>query len=299
MRNPQVKIVECPREAWQDLPSIVPPEIKADYLRILVAAGFKHIDAVSFPGRAEIPQKDPRMADSEIVLEYLDPPDDVEIIALVTGVGGAERAARTGAVQTVTFPYSVSPLYLEQTLGQKPEESIEIMEQIGEIAYKSDMELAASVSMAFGNHLGNLRQEPWSIDEVVAACDLLVDSGIRQITLTDTTARATPSLIAEVIRDVLVVHEEIELGVHLYAHEDRAADLIAAAWHAGCRRFDSSIGGFGSGPIAEDRLASNLPTELLLSELGRLGAGLPEMRPLTGLASASAEIARKFGAKIQ
>lgn len=291
MRNPQVKIVECPREAWQGLPSVMPPEIKADYLRVLVAAGFKHIDAVSFLGRAEVPQ----MADSELVLEYLDPPDDVEIIGLVTSVEGAERAARTGAVQTVTFPYSVSALYLEQTLGQKPEESLEILEQVGEIAYKADMELSASVSMAFGNH----SQEPWSIDEVVAACDLLMDSGIRQVTLIDTTARATPSLVAEVISDVLAVHDEIELGVHLYAHLDRAAGLIAAAWHAGCRRFDASIGGFGNSPVAEDRLASNLPTELLLSELDRLGAELPDMRPLTGLVSASAEITRKFGARVQ
>lgn len=295
MRNPQVTIVECPREAWQGLPSVMPPEIKADYLRILIAAGFKHIDAVSFLGRAEVPQ----MADSELVLEYLDPPDDVEIIGLVTSVDGAERAARTGAVQTVTFPYSVSPLYLDQALGQKPEESIEIMEKIGEIAYKADMELAASVSMAFGNHLGNPLQEPWSIDEVIAACDLLVDSGIRQVTLIDTTARATPSLVAEVISDVLAVHDEIELGVHLYAHGDRSAGLIAAAYHAGCRRFEASIGGFGNGPIADDRLASTLPTELLLSELGRLGAGLPEMRPLTGLVSAAAEITRRFGAKVQ
>ena len=291
MRKPEVKIVECPREAWQGLPSVMPPEVKADYLRVLVAAGFKHIDAVSFLGRAEVPQ----MADSELVLEYLDPPDDVEMIGLVTSVDGAERASRTGAVQTITFPYSVSALYLEQTLQQKPEESIEIMEQVGEIAYKADMELTASVSMAFGNHL----QEPWSIDEVVAACDLLIDSGIRQVTLIDTTARATPSLVAEVISDVLAVHDEIELGVHLYAHQDRAAGLIAAAYHAGCRRFDACIGGYGNSPIAEDRLASNLSTELLLSELDRLGAELPDTRPLTGLVSASAEITRKFGAKVQ
>ena len=291
MRKPEVKIVECPREAWQGLLSVVPPEIKADYLRVLIAAGFKHIDAVSFLGRAEVPQ----MADSELVLEYLDPPDDVEVIGLVTSVDGAERAARTGAVQTVAFPYSVSAIYLQETLQQKPEESLEIMEQIGEIAYKADMELAASVSMAFGNHL----RELWSIDEVVAACDLLIDSGIRQITLVDTTARATPSLIAEVVSDVLAVHDEIELGVHLYAHQHRAADVIAAAYHAGCRRFDASIGGFGISPIAEDRLASNLPTELLLAELGRMGAELPDTRPLIGLVSASAEITRKFGAKVQ
>src|ERR1700721_2177319 len=73
-----VKIVECPRDAWQGLPTLIPAEVKADYLRVLVEAGFKHIDAVSFVSPKAIPQ----MADAERVLEYLMPPEDVEIIAI-------------------------------------------------------------------------------------------------------------------------------------------------------------------------------------------------------------------------
>ena len=100
-----VKIIECPRDAWQGLPKNMPAEVKADYLRVLIAAGFKHIDAVSFVSRAVVPQ----MADSELVLEYLDPPDDVEIIGIVVNEKGAERAVKTGSVQTLGFPYSISP----------------------------------------------------------------------------------------------------------------------------------------------------------------------------------------------
>ena len=122
----QVKIIECPRDAWQGLPKNMPAEVKADYLRVLVAAGFKHIDAVSFVSRSAVPQ----MADSELVLEYLDPPDDVEIIGIVVNAKGAERAVKTGSVQTLGFPYSVSPTFLQRNQNQTPEESLEELERL-------------------------------------------------------------------------------------------------------------------------------------------------------------------------
>src|ERR1700709_294257 len=97
-----VKIVECPRDAWQGLPGVMAPEGKADYLGVLVAAGFKHIDAVSFVSKEAVPQ----MADSELVLEYLDPPDDVEIIGIVVNAKGGERAIATNAVAPLGFAVS-------------------------------------------------------------------------------------------------------------------------------------------------------------------------------------------------
>jgi hydroxymethylglutaryl-CoA lyase len=287
----EVKIIECPRDAWQGLPLHMAAEVKADYLRVLVAAGFKHIDAVSFVSAAAVPQ----MADSEKVLEYLDPPDDVEIIGIVVNAKGAERAVKTGAVQTLGFPYSVSPEFLKRNQNQAPEESLEALEEVGTIAYKGGMDVVAYVSMAFGNPYG----DPWDIDEVVAACDLLVDSGVRQISLADTVGLATPKLIADVVADVMAVHDEVEIGVHLHARYDDAAAKIKAAYNAGCRRFDGAIGGLGGCPFAQDVLVGNIATETLIATLKELGAELPPMRPLDGLLSASAEIARKFGAGVQ
>src|SRR5260370_21612608 len=127
-----VKIIECPRDAWQGLRKNMPAEVKADYLRVLIAAGFKHIDAVSFVSRAAVPQ----MADSELVLEYLDPPgfdskdsDGVEIIGIVVNAKGAERAVKTGSVQTLGFPYSISPEVLKRHQTQTQEECLEDVEQ--------------------------------------------------------------------------------------------------------------------------------------------------------------------------
>ena len=142
-----VKIIECPRDAWQGLPGAMPAEVKADYLRVLIAAGLKHIDAVSFVSKAAVPQ----MADSELVLEYLDPSDDVEIIGIVVNEKGAERAVKTGAVSTLGFPYSISPGFLKRNQNQTPEESLEALEAVGTIAFQGGADLVAYVSMAFGN----------------------------------------------------------------------------------------------------------------------------------------------------
>src|SRR5207302_4930859 len=178
-------------------------------------AGFKHVDAVSFVSRAAVPQ----MADSELVMEYLDPSgleskdnDGVEIIGIVVNAKGAERAVKTGSVQTLGFPYSISPTFLQRNQNQTLEESLEELEKVGTLAYKAGMDVVAYISMAFGNPYG----EAWDIEEVVAACDLLADNGVKQISLADTVGLATPKQVADVVAAVMAVHDNIEIGVHLH-----------------------------------------------------------------------------------
>jgi hydroxymethylglutaryl-CoA lyase len=286
-----VKIIECPRDAWQALPKVMPPEVKAQYLRALIEAGFQHIDAVSFVSEKAVPQ----MADSEVVLEYLDPPDDVEIIGIVVNARGAERAVATGAVRTLGFPYSISPQFLDRNQRQTPEEALDQLEQIGEIAYKAGLDVVAYLSMAFGNPYG----DPWDIDEVVSAVDLLVDAGVLQVSLSDTVGLASAAMVRDVVGCVMGVHDALEVGVHLHATPDEAAAKVRAAYEAGCRRFDAAIGGLGGCPFAQDALVGNVPTEILLATLKEMGAVLPELRPLDGLGSASAEIAKRFGLMLQ
>jgi hydroxymethylglutaryl-CoA lyase len=286
-----VKIVECPRDAWQGLPKVMPPEVKADYLRALVAAGFKHIDAVSFVSPAAVPQ----MADAELVLEYLDAPDDIEVIGIVVNRKGAERAVETGMVRTLGFPYSVSETFLMRNQKQTPEEALDALEEVGGLAQLAGMELMAYLSMAFGNPYG----DAWSADEVIAACDLLVESGAKTISLADTVGMATPAQVSALVSAVRSVHSNVEIGVHLHASANGAAVKIHAAYEAGCRRFDSAIGGMGGCPFAQDALVANIATETLLLELGRLGAEVPEIRQLDVLVRASAEIEKKYGARVQ
>src|SRR3982074_2711059 len=103
----RVKIIECPRDAWQGLKGQIPTATQGQYLRALIGAGFKHIDAVSFVSPKVVPQ----MADSEKVLEQLAPLDDVEIIGIVVNEIGADRAIATGAVTTLGYPCSISETF--------------------------------------------------------------------------------------------------------------------------------------------------------------------------------------------
>ena len=286
-----VKIIECPRDAWQGLPAQIPPEVKASYLRKLVTAGFTHIDAVSFVSPAAVPQ----MADAEQVLQALDPPSGVEIIGIVVNAKGAERAIATGAVQTLGFPYSISPQFLQRNQHQTPEESLEALEAVGELAYKAGLNVTAYISMAFGNPYGDV----WSVDEVADACELLIDTGVRQISLADTVGLAAPALIGETVARVLAAGNAVEIGVHLHARPADAAAKIRAAYQVGCRRFDAAIGGLGGCPFAQDALVGNLPTEILIDELKSLGAVLPALASLEPLIKSSAELARRFGPRTQ
>ena len=283
-----VKLIECPRDAWQGLAKPIPVEVKAEYLRSLIDAGFRHIDAVSFVSSAAVPQ----MADSEQVLNFLDAPEDVEIIGIVVNKKGAERAIATGAVSTLGFPYSISPTFLQRNQRQTPEESIEALDAIGEAAYRAGLGVVVYLSMAFGNPYN----DPWSADEVIAACDLLTDNGIEQISLADTVGIASPGEVSGLVSAVLpTLPGGVELGVHLHARLDNAAAKVAAAYNAGCRRFDSALAGLGGCPFAQDALVGNLPTEVAIAELTRLGAVLPPLAPLDNLLAASRAIQGKFG----
>jgi hydroxymethylglutaryl-CoA lyase len=286
-----VKIIECPRDAWQGLPKVISPEVKAEYLRAVLAAGFQHIEAVSFVSKTAVPQ----MADSEFVLEFLDAPEEIEIIGVVVNAKGAERAVDSGRVTTLAFPYSISPQFLERNQRQTPEEALDQLEQIGELAYKGGQDVVAYLAMAFGNPFG----DAWDIDEVVSAVDLLVDSGVAQVVLADTAGVASAAQVRDVLACVLGVHDGLEVGLHLHTRADEAAAKVRAAFEAGCRRFDGTIGGVGAMTMAGDVSVGNLPTELLLATLREMGAELPEIEPLDRLVLSSREIERRFGEATQ
>jgi hydroxymethylglutaryl-CoA lyase len=282
----QVKLIECPRDAWQGLKTQLPTNIKVEYLRTLISTGFKHIDAVSFVSPNAVPQ----MADSEEVLKELDPPDDVEIIGIVVNEKGALRAISTNAVRTVGFPYSVSPTFLHNNQRQTLDDAIEEMEKIKHKSDDAGLDIVVYVSMAFGNPYG----DPWAVGEVINAVDILESYGIQMISLADTVGMATPAQISEVVSAVISKFGYLEIGVHLHSRADQAAGKVLAAYDAGCRRFDSALGGLGGCPFAQDALVGNIPTEKVIEALGSKGAALPVLKPLDVLLRVTAEIGARY-----
>ncbi|HVC46765.1 MAG TPA: hypothetical protein VND90_05925 [Terracidiphilus sp.] len=284
----EVTIVECPRDAWQGLPVRIPAGRKAAYLHALIAAGFRHIDAVSFVSPAAVPQ----MEDSERVLEELEVPDDVELIGIVVNEKGAERAIETRRVRTLGFPYSISAEFLRRNQRQTQAEAREVLGAIVAAGRAAGLGTVAYLSMAFGNPYG----EAWNSEAVVKACGALAEMGLGEISLADTVGVASPKQIATTVAAVRTTFPEVEFGVHLHARPGEAGERVGAAYDAGCRRFDAALGGFGGCPFAQDALVGNLATETLARVLRERGARLPEWTNLAELSRASAEIAREFGA---
>jgi hydroxymethylglutaryl-CoA lyase len=286
LRADSIKLIECPRDAWQGLKGQIPSDIKRTYLQALIGAGFKHIDAVSFVSPNAVPQ----MADSEEVLKQLDPPDDVEIIGIVVNEKGAQRAIETQAVKTLGFPYSISETFLRKNQKQSAEDALEELEKIQNKADSAGLDVVVYISMAFGNPYG----DPWSIDEVIEAIALMEVDNLHMISLADTVGMASPQQISELVGAVMAKYDYLEIGLHLHSRPEHAGERILAAYDAGCRRFDSALGGLGGCPFAQDALVGNIATEKVIEALSQRGAQLPPLKPLDTLLRATAEIGRRY-----
>jgi hydroxymethylglutaryl-CoA lyase len=263
-----VKLIECPRDAWQGLPEMIPTETKVAYLRELVAVGFEHIDAVSFVSPKHVKQ----MADSEEVMaRLLDSfPDGTtlpEIIGIVVNEKGLERALATPGVSTIGYPYSISAYFRRANANMTRGESRALVETLKRETKKAGKDLVIYISMAFGNPY----EEPWGPEIVQDTLDWLRDIRITTVSLADTVGTATPDLVHSVYSQVKDHVAGLELGVHLHSRLDNAKEKINAAYAAGCRRFDSALTGLGGCPFAGDALVGNIPTESVLAALTRLG----------------------------
>ena len=286
MPDEAVKLIECPRDAWQGLKALIPADVKAQYLRALIGAGFKHIDAVSFVSPKAVPQ----LADSEKVLEQLDPPGDVEIIGIVVNEKGAERAVATGRVTTLGYPYSVSETFLRKNQNQSLEECYKILQSIKKKADNFGLDMVVYISMAFGNPYG----DPWDEDKVRQAMGKITALEIRSISLADTVGVAAPELVGRVVCSVISDYSAYDIGVHMHSTHVEAAAKVLAAYDAGCRRIDATIGGLGGCPFAQDTLVGNIPTESVIEVLQERGVALSVRKSLKNVVAMNADIASKY-----
>jgi hydroxymethylglutaryl-CoA lyase len=286
MKDQTVKLIECPRDAWQGLPKQIPTELKVRYLRALIAAGFRHLDAVSFVSPKAVPQ----MADSEAVLAQLAPPAEVEIIGIVVNEKGAERAIATGAVTTLGFPCSISETFLRRNQNQSLEDNLAALTMIREQAKASGLGMVVYISMAFGNPY----QDLWSIERLVEAVRGIAVLEIGAISLADTVGVADPDLIRKVVTAVIDGAGDHEIGVHLHSVRAGAEAKVLAAFEAGCRRFDAALGGLGGCPFAQDQLVGNIPTEEVIHAIAQRGARSPIAGDLSEVARLNEQISRQF-----
>jgi len=263
-----ITIVECPRDAWQGLPHVIPTDEKIQYLTRLVSLGFRHIDAVSFVSPKHVPQ----MADSEAVMEELSrarlPSGEApEIIGVVVNEQGLDRALAAPGVTTIGYPYSISAYFRRANANMSRAESRELVEQLQRKTKAANRRLVVYISMAFGNPY----DEPWGPEIVEDTLVWLKDVGVRTVSLADTIGTASPEDVAHLFHAVKDCVAGVEIGVHLHSRPDGAAEKVLAAYEAGCRRFDGALTGLGGCPFASDELVGNIPTETVLTTLAARG----------------------------
>ena len=263
-----VKLIECPRDAWQGLAEFIPTVEKVQFLLQLAECGFKHIDAVSFVS----PQHVKQMSDSEEVMkEFLShlpagtrPP---EIIGIVVNERGLERALATPGVTTIGYPYSISAYFRRANANMSRGESRALVEQLRKATKSSGHGLVVYISMAFGNPY----EEPWGAEIVEDALVWLKDIGVRSVSLADTVGTTPAEYVGALYNTVKDCVAGIEVGVHLHSRAEGAAEKILSAYDAGCRRFDGALAGLGGCPFAGDELVGNIATETIISALATRG----------------------------
>ena len=263
-----LKLIECPRDAWQGLPDVIPTDTKVEYLREVVLAGFRHIDAVSFVS----PKRVKQMADSEEVMsKFLAslPAGTVtpEMIGIVVNHKGLERALATPGVTTIGYPYSISAYFRRANANMTRGESRQLVETLKRETKAAGKDLVIYISMAFGNPY----DEPWGPELVQDTLEWLKDIHVSTVSLADTVGTATPGLVCEVFTIAKDHVPGIELGVHLHSRPESAECKVLAAYQAGCRRFDSALTGLGGCPFAGDHLVGNIATEEVLAALRKAG----------------------------
>lgn len=254
----KVKIIECPRDAMQGIKDFIPTEKKVAYIQSLLRVGFDTIDFGSFVSPKAIPQ----MQDTAEVLAKLDlSATKSKLLAIIANTKGAELASVHPEIQYLGYPFSISENFQMRNTHKTIAESIVTLQEILNIADKSNKEVVAYLSMGFGNPYG----DPWSVEIVGEWTEKLAAMGVKILSLSDTIGSSTPEVIDYLFSNLIPKYPEIEFGAHLHTTPDRWFEKVDAAYKAGCMRFDGAIQGFGGCPMAKDDLTGNMPTEKMLS----------------------------------
>ncbi len=258
-----IQLIECPRDAWQGRTDFIPTALKTKYLQELLSVGFHTLDAGSFVSPKAVPQ----LADTADVLRALDLRDtQTRLLVILANERGAEQAAHHPYLSYWGYPLSVSETFQQRNTRQSVSEGVELAKRLRQQSERSGAELVVYVSMGFGNPYG----EPYHPDQVMDLARELQSMGVSIVSLADTVGLATPDQIRSLVTQCRSEFPSIQWGVHLHARPGGQQEKIAAAYAAGCRRFDGAIGGYGGCPFAEDELVGNINTQSLIDYLSKI-----------------------------
>lgn len=241
----------------QGIKDFIPTDSKVRYIQSLLSVGFDTIDFGSFVSPKAIPQ----MADTAEVLSKLDLTNTKsKLLAIIANTRGAEDASMHDAIDYLGFPFSISENFQMRNTHKTIAQSVVTLEEILNIAVKSNKEVVVYISMGFGNPYG----DPWNLEIVGDWTERLSKMGIKILSLSDTIGSSNGENISYLFSHLIPKYPNIEFGAHLHTTPTTWFEKVDSAYKAGCRRFDGAIQGFGGCPMAKDELTGNMPTEKLV-----------------------------------
>ncbi len=255
--NRNIKLIECPRDAMQGWPHLIPAEKKIEYINALLKVGFDTIDFGSFVSPKAIPQ----MADTKEVVSNLQLTNSKsKLLAIIANERGAQDAVVYDQISYLGFPFSVSETFQKRNTNSSIAESLDRVADIQNLCIKNKKELVVYISMGFGNPYGDAYNE----EIVFEWADRLVGMDIKIISLADTVGLATKQQVYQITKYLVDSLPQTEIGVHLHSTATNWKEKVDAALKAGCKRFDGALKGIGGCPMADDELVGNMDTELMI-----------------------------------
>ncbi|SFG75099.1 hydroxymethylglutaryl-CoA lyase [Pedobacter insulae] len=262
-----MKLIECPRDAMQGLHDFVPTVDKTSYINLLLQVGFDTIDFGSFVSPKAIPQ----LRDTSEVLANLDLSSTrTKLLAIVANLRGVQEAITHQSINYLGFPFSISETFQQRNTNSSISQSLNTVEEMLNLCDKHQKTAVVYLSMGFGNPYG----DEWNIEIVAHWADELIKRGVGILSISDTTGVSTPEKINAILPGLIKTFNKTEIGIHLHSTPETRIEKIAAAYAAGCTRFDSAVKGFGGCPMATDDLTGNLATEDLIYFLESRGEKL-------------------------
>jgi hydroxymethylglutaryl-CoA lyase len=250
------------RDGLQNEKALVPTEVKAEFIRQLLAAGHQAVETTSFVS----PQWVPQLADASDLLQLIEQPAGVRMPVLVPNDKGLNRALDAGVTEIAVFG-SATESFAQKNLNRSVAESFDMFRPVIDRARSHGLMVRGYLSMCFG--------DPWegAVDPHVVAghARCLIDLGVTELSLGDTIGVATPGQVVALL-DALG-HQGIsvdQLAVHFHDTYGQALSNTLVALQHGITVVDASAGGLGGCPFAKSA-TGNLATEDLLWQLHGLG----------------------------
>jgi len=256
-----VRIVEVgPRDGLQNEATIVPTEKKAEFIKLLAAAGLKDIEVASFVHPKWVPQ----LADAGELIRRLESVPNVRYSALVPNMKGLERALETGIRRIAVFT-AASETFNRKNINMGIQESIDVFKPVVDRALKEGMSVRGYVSTCFVcPYEGAVAKE-----KVADVAGALFDLGVDEVSIGDTIGAATPKDVESTCGYLLGRFAAEKLAMHFHDTYGMAVANIYQSLQIGFSIFDSSAGGLGGCPYAPGA-SGNVATEDLLYLLDRL-----------------------------